>query len=297
MLAPDGLSAPPRHGRPDLPGRRSAPLGPGPGPRARGPLPGGRPQRLSPLLPRRKPRRLRQQSGGPQPRRRLRSGPAQDRLDRPERRPRQRPALVGRRNADRLRPPPGPDVRRGAPSANSAPAGPSISPSGLADAATGKARELWRTPKDAPRFHTFRNFELAANGRILFTAERRGMEPRLLDALDGRRARGHHARRRLRRTPRALDRRTRPSSSRATWATSTAGGSGRSGRPAASPRRSRRRTRSGRCPSPCRRARGRPSSTPRPRTRRRSRRSRPPEERSRSWRRASSRPNSRPASS
>jgi len=42
----------------------------------------------------------------------------------------------------------------------------------VADAATGKARELWRTPKDPPRFHTFRSFDLAANGRILFTAER-----------------------------------------------------------------------------------------------------------------------------
>ncbi len=42
----------------------------------------------------------------------------------------------------------------------------------LADSATGKARELWRTPKDLPRFYTFRNFDLAANGRILFTAER-----------------------------------------------------------------------------------------------------------------------------
>ncbi|RPJ03632.1 MAG: S9 family peptidase, partial [Candidatus Aminicenantes bacterium] len=41
----------------------------------------------------------------------------------------------------------------------------------VADAATGKARELWRTPKDAPLFYTFRNFELAANDRILFTAE------------------------------------------------------------------------------------------------------------------------------
>ena len=42
----------------------------------------------------------------------------------------------------------------------------------IADAATGKARELWRTPKESPRFHALRGFELAANGRILFTAER-----------------------------------------------------------------------------------------------------------------------------
>jgi dipeptidyl aminopeptidase/acylaminoacyl peptidase len=42
----------------------------------------------------------------------------------------------------------------------------------VAEAATGRARELWRTPKEPPRFRTLRNFELAANGRILFTAER-----------------------------------------------------------------------------------------------------------------------------
>lgn len=42
----------------------------------------------------------------------------------------------------------------------------------LADASTGRARELWRSPKESPRFHTFRNFDLAANGRVLFTAER-----------------------------------------------------------------------------------------------------------------------------
>ena len=42
----------------------------------------------------------------------------------------------------------------------------------VADAATGQARELWRTPKVAPRFYTLRGLELAANGRILFTAER-----------------------------------------------------------------------------------------------------------------------------
>ena len=42
----------------------------------------------------------------------------------------------------------------------------------VADAATGRARELWRTPQEAPRYHSFRNFELAANDRVLFTAER-----------------------------------------------------------------------------------------------------------------------------
>ncbi len=42
----------------------------------------------------------------------------------------------------------------------------------VAEAASGEAREIWRTPEDGPRFHAFRNFDLAANGRILFTAER-----------------------------------------------------------------------------------------------------------------------------
>ena len=42
----------------------------------------------------------------------------------------------------------------------------------VAEAATGQARELWRTPKESPRFRTFRNFDLTANDRILFTAER-----------------------------------------------------------------------------------------------------------------------------
>jgi dipeptidyl aminopeptidase/acylaminoacyl peptidase len=42
----------------------------------------------------------------------------------------------------------------------------------VADASTGRARELWRTPKAAPRYHTLRNFDLTANGRVLFTAER-----------------------------------------------------------------------------------------------------------------------------
>ena len=42
----------------------------------------------------------------------------------------------------------------------------------VADAATGRARELWRAPKEPPRVYTFRNFDLTASGRILFTAER-----------------------------------------------------------------------------------------------------------------------------
>jgi dipeptidyl-peptidase-4 len=42
----------------------------------------------------------------------------------------------------------------------------------VADAATGRARESWRTPPASPRFYSFRNFDLAANDRILFTAER-----------------------------------------------------------------------------------------------------------------------------
>ncbi|MBN2266624.1 MAG: S9 family peptidase [Candidatus Aminicenantes bacterium] len=42
----------------------------------------------------------------------------------------------------------------------------------VADAATGEAREIWRAPQEAPRFHSFRNFELAGNDRVLFTAER-----------------------------------------------------------------------------------------------------------------------------
>lgn len=41
----------------------------------------------------------------------------------------------------------------------------------IADAATGQAHELWRTPQKAPGFYTFREFDLAGNERILFTAE------------------------------------------------------------------------------------------------------------------------------
>jgi dipeptidyl aminopeptidase/acylaminoacyl peptidase len=42
----------------------------------------------------------------------------------------------------------------------------------VAEAATGRAREIWRAPKEPPRVYTFRNFDLTASGRILFTAER-----------------------------------------------------------------------------------------------------------------------------
>ena len=55
----------------------------------------------------------------------------------------------------------------------------------VAEAATGRARELWRTPQQAPRFYTFRNFELAANNRILFTAERENWNHVFSMPLDG----------------------------------------------------------------------------------------------------------------
>ena len=55
----------------------------------------------------------------------------------------------------------------------------------VADAATGQARELWRTPKESPRFHTLRGFELAGNGRILFTAEREEWNHVFAMSLDG----------------------------------------------------------------------------------------------------------------
>ncbi len=42
----------------------------------------------------------------------------------------------------------------------------------LADATEGTALETWRFPKDEPQFYSFRNFELTASDRILFTAER-----------------------------------------------------------------------------------------------------------------------------
>jgi dipeptidyl aminopeptidase/acylaminoacyl peptidase len=40
-----------------------------------------------------------------------------------------------------------------------------------ADVKTGTAKEIWHFPKEAPRFYSFRNLMLAANDRILFTAE------------------------------------------------------------------------------------------------------------------------------
>jgi len=42
----------------------------------------------------------------------------------------------------------------------------------LGDAITGEAKEIWVMPREKPRFYTFRNFQLTASGRILFTAER-----------------------------------------------------------------------------------------------------------------------------
>lgn len=42
----------------------------------------------------------------------------------------------------------------------------------VAEASTGQAHEIWRTPKDSPRVYAFQNFGLTAGGRILFTAER-----------------------------------------------------------------------------------------------------------------------------
>jgi dipeptidyl-peptidase-4 len=41
----------------------------------------------------------------------------------------------------------------------------------LADAKEGTAKEIWRFPKEEPRFYSFRNFDLTSEGRILFTAE------------------------------------------------------------------------------------------------------------------------------
>jgi dipeptidyl aminopeptidase/acylaminoacyl peptidase len=40
-----------------------------------------------------------------------------------------------------------------------------------ADAQTGKAKELWRSPEEDPRFYSFRNLMLTADNHILFTAE------------------------------------------------------------------------------------------------------------------------------
>jgi dipeptidyl-peptidase-4 len=55
----------------------------------------------------------------------------------------------------------------------------------VADAATGRAHELWRTPREAPRVYTFRNFNLTANGRVLFTAERENWNHVFSMPLDG----------------------------------------------------------------------------------------------------------------
>ncbi len=41
----------------------------------------------------------------------------------------------------------------------------------VADVKEETAKEIWRFPKEEPRFYSFRNFDLTANGRILFTAE------------------------------------------------------------------------------------------------------------------------------
>jgi len=41
----------------------------------------------------------------------------------------------------------------------------------VADAVKGTAQEVWRFPKEEPLYYSFRNFELTANDRILFTAE------------------------------------------------------------------------------------------------------------------------------
>ena len=43
----------------------------------------------------------------------------------------------------------------------------------IADAETGKGRELWRPPaEEEPKFYSIRNLQLTGNNRILFTAER-----------------------------------------------------------------------------------------------------------------------------
>ncbi|MFW6124156.1 MAG: S9 family peptidase [Acidobacteriota bacterium] len=41
----------------------------------------------------------------------------------------------------------------------------------ITDVKKGTARKVWCSPKEEPRFYSFRNFELTANDRILFTAE------------------------------------------------------------------------------------------------------------------------------
>lgn len=42
----------------------------------------------------------------------------------------------------------------------------------VADVEKATAEEIWRTPKEKPRYYSFRNFQLTANNRILFTAEK-----------------------------------------------------------------------------------------------------------------------------
>lgn len=42
----------------------------------------------------------------------------------------------------------------------------------LADAETGAAKQIWQFPKDEPWFYSLRNFQVTANDRILFRAER-----------------------------------------------------------------------------------------------------------------------------
>jgi dipeptidyl-peptidase-4 len=41
----------------------------------------------------------------------------------------------------------------------------------IADVNKGTASKIWSSPKEEPRFYSFRNFELTANDQILFTAE------------------------------------------------------------------------------------------------------------------------------
>jgi dipeptidyl aminopeptidase/acylaminoacyl peptidase len=55
----------------------------------------------------------------------------------------------------------------------------------VAETATGKAREVWRAPKGSPRVYAFRGFEVAGNGRILFTAEREEWNHVFAMPLDG----------------------------------------------------------------------------------------------------------------
>jgi dipeptidyl-peptidase-4 len=54
-----------------------------------------------------------------------------------------------------------------------------------ADAATGQGREVWRSPKEAPQYYSFRDFDLTAGGRILFTAEHENWNHVFSMPLDG----------------------------------------------------------------------------------------------------------------